>query len=90
MGKNSKIIITDWGDHQLKHVDANYRGMETKDLLKIRDTMFHLMMCVWSEEPVGGWVVTYDPKKIEEELRFRKAPFGDCGCNCERTKCSKR
>jgi hypothetical protein len=71
-GPNSSIVITDWGDTQLKHVNANYRGMETEKLVELRKTIFHLMMCSWSEGPIGGWVVNYDPEKIEEELLWRK------------------
>lgn len=64
------IVLTDYP--KLKQIDANYRGMETEKLLEVRKTMFHSMMCSWSEEPVGGWVVNYDPKEIEKELDFRK------------------
>jgi hypothetical protein len=68
-----KITLTDWPKY--KHVQANYRGMENEELLEMRMTIFHLMMCGWSSEPVGGWIVNYEVKGIEEELIFRRIKF---------------
>ena len=80
MGKSSKIILTDWPKY--KHVEANYRGMETEELLKLLDKIFHFMMCGWSSGPVGGWVVNYETKGIREELAFRKIKINENGCTC--------
>ncbi len=66
------IVLTDWP--KFKHMDANYRGMETERLLKLRDELFHLMLDV--AEQAGGWVVHIDPKGIDEELKFRGVELG--------------
>jgi len=79
-----KIVLTDWPKY--KHTEANYRGMETPELLKLLDTMFHLMMCNWSSEAVGGWIVNYKPERIREELKFRKVEIGECDCTCPKDK----
>jgi hypothetical protein len=65
-----QIVLTDWP--KTKHLDANYRGVETEKLLKWRDELFHLMMVSGAEE-AGGYTVHYEPKGIDEELAFRKA-----------------
>lgn len=81
MEKSSKIVLTDWPKY--KHIRANCRGMETPELLKILDSIFHMMMCSWSSEAVGGWIVEYYPEDIKEELKFRKVEIGECGCSCK-------
>lgn len=66
-----KIIVTDYGDNKRRYIQANYRGMETEELQKLRKTMFSLMMCVWDIGVVGGWVIGCTPEEIEKELKFR-------------------
>jgi hypothetical protein len=67
---DSQIILTDWP--KAKWIEANYRGMETEDLLKYRSRIYHLMM-MDDSETAGGWVVNINLKGIIEELKFRKA-----------------
>jgi hypothetical protein len=65
-----KIILTDWP--KFKYMDANYRGIETEELLDLRKELFHTMMCS-TAETAGGWVVSISYEGINDELRFRKA-----------------
>jgi hypothetical protein len=65
-----KIILTDWP--KLETINANLRGIETEKLLQILDQTEHLMMDYETEE-AGGYRILYHTKKIEEELKFRKA-----------------
>lgn len=77
----SKIVLTDYP--KVRHIDANYRGMETEELLKLLDTMFHLMMPCWTVgEVVGGWSIRCDPEGVRKELEFRKVEVSKSGCNC--------
>jgi hypothetical protein len=64
----NKIVLTDWP--KWKYIEANYRGVKTEKLLKIRESVFHGMMCDHSEI-AGGYVITYRLEAIEEELKFR-------------------
>lgn len=68
----TKIILTDYP--KVKHIEANYRGMETERLLELRESMFRMMMGYWFEEG-GGYVMNIDRKEIEEELKFRNVPM---------------
>jgi hypothetical protein len=70
MKKLEKIILTDWP--KMKHMEANYRGMETEDLLKYRSRIYHLMM-MDDSETAGGWVVNINIEGVVDELKFRKA-----------------
>jgi len=67
-----KIILTDWP--KLKSLSANMRGVETETLQRINVEMFHLMMG-GQTEVAGGYAIWYDSDKVEEELKFRKAPL---------------
>lgn len=68
----TKIILTDYP--KVKHIEANYRGMETERLLELRESMFRMMMGYWFEEG-GGYVMNIDREEIEEELKFRNVPM---------------
>jgi hypothetical protein len=65
-----KIILTDWP--KVKHIEANYRGVETEYLVKIHKDMFHLMM-TFHAETAGGYGIEYGYKEVAAELNFRKA-----------------
>lgn len=62
------IILTDYP--KWKHIDANYRGLTTEHLQKLKKEMFHMMMISVNDE-AGGYVINYDADKVEEELKFR-------------------
>ena len=64
-----KIILTDYP--KAKHIEANYRGVETEELVKIKDRMFHcMMMCEFIE--AGGYIIRYDSNGVEAELKWRR------------------
>lgn len=81
---SNKIVLTDWPKY--KYIEANYRGMETPELLDMLDKLFHFMIPCWSNEVVGGWIVGYNLEGIREELKFRKVEASDSGCNCPKDK----
>ncbi len=64
----SKIILTDWP--KFETIEAHYRGVETRKLLKAHSFCFHGMMCCDSEQ-AGGYTIVYYPDAIEKELKFR-------------------
>ena len=65
------IVLTDYP--KLKHIRANYRGLETKKLLEKHKEMFHIMMSS-TFEVAGGYAIGYDTEGIERELAFRNVP----------------
>lgn len=66
--KPGKIILTDWP--KSKWIEANYRGVETEELLRKHKDMFHTMMGD-TVEVSGGYVIRFDSDKVRKELKFR-------------------
>ena len=71
-GSNSSIVVTDWGDTHRKHINANYRGVETDELIKIHKQISHLMICGHTEV-AGGYAIYFDYRGVQKELEYRKA-----------------
>lgn len=65
-----RIILTDYP--KTKHIEAHYRGVETKKLVKWLKQLFHTMM-VYSSEEAAGYVISYNYKDIQAELDYRGA-----------------
>lgn len=76
---SGKIILTDWP--KTKCINANMRGVETETLQKINIEMFHFMMCSHDEE-AGGYIIRYDHRAVEEELKFRKVALHPAHGSC--------
>jgi hypothetical protein len=64
-----KIILTDWPKAQV--IDANLRGVEIDELLRLLKQMYHLMMG-FTMVSAGGYYIEFDYKKVKEESKFRK------------------
>ena len=66
---SASIVLTDYPKRE--SIEANYRGCETEELLRIHSQIFHLMMVCYTEL-AGGYIIEYTPLGIEEELDWRK------------------
>lgn len=62
------ISLTDYP--KTKEIEANYRGITTRELLRLRHQLFQTMMMYWSEQ-AAGYTVVYIDKGIEQELNYR-------------------